>query len=64
MIVETVRLHKVDDVEAVLFASPSVCNLEVVPLSVPTSVVIRLQNQIILIFVNLDCTAQISRLKS
>ncbi len=40
MIVETVRLHQVDDVKAVLLAGPGVCYLKVVPLGVPTSVVI------------------------
>ena len=57
MIVKGVRLHKIDDIESVGFACFSVRHSEIVPLSITSSVVIRLQNKIVLVFVNLDSPA-------
>ena len=54
MIVKGVRLHKIDDIESVRFACFGVRHSEIVPLSITSSVVIRLQNKIVFIFVNLD----------
>ena len=42
MIVKGIRFHQVDDVEPVGFACSCVAHFEVVPLSVPTSIVVRL----------------------
>ena len=44
VVIERVRLHQVDDVEAVLLASASVGYPEVVPLGIPSCVIIRLQD--------------------
>lgn len=60
MVIETVRLHQVNDVKTVQFASFCICEPEVVPLRITTSVVIRLQNQIVFILVDLDRSSKIS----
>ena len=54
MIVKGVRLHKIDDIESVRFACFGVRHSEIVPLSITSSVVIRLQNKIVFVFINLD----------
>ena len=54
MIVKGVRLHKIDDIESVRFACFGVRHSEIVPLGITSSVVIRLQNKIVFVFVNLD----------
>ena len=54
MIVEGVRLHKIDDIESVRFACFGVRHSEIVPLGITSSVVIRLQNKIVFVFVNLN----------
>ena len=63
MVVEGVGLHEVNDVEPVLLASLYVADLEVVPLSVAASVVIWLQDEIVFIFIDLNCSPQITRFK-
>lgn len=42
MIVQAVRLKKVDDVESVEPTRPSVLNTEIVPLSIASGAVVRL----------------------
>ena len=64
MIVETVGLHQVDDIEAILLACPRVRDAEVVPLGVASRVIVRLQDQVVFILVHLDGSAQISRFKT
>ena len=64
MVVETVRLHQVDDVEAILLACPSVRDAEVVPLRIASRVIVGLQDQVVFILVHLDGSAQISRFKT
>lgn len=61
MIVEGVRLHQVDDVEAVGLSGFGVAYPEVVPLSVAPGVVVRFKDQVVLEFVDLDCASQIAR---
>lgn len=63
MVIQWVRLHQVDDVETVRFASFNVRNTEVEPLCVATRVIIRLQDQVILILVYLDRPSQITTLE-
>ena len=57
VIVQTVGLHQVDDIETILLTRPCVCNPEIVPLSVASRIVVRLQDQIILVLVHLNCSA-------
>lgn len=64
MIVKTVGLHQVDDIEAILLACPRVRDAEVVPLGVASRVIVRLQDQIVFVLVHLDGSAQISRFKT
>ena len=60
MIVKGVWFHEIDDVETILLSSTRVSNAEVVPLGVASCVVIRLENQIVFILIDLNCTAQIT----
>lgn len=64
MIIEGIWFHHVDDVESVGLASTCVTNPKIVPLSVTSSVIIRLQDQIVFEFINLDCTSEVSRFES
>ena len=64
MIVETIWFHQVDDIETILLASACIGDPEVVPLSVAPRVIIRLQDQIVLIFINLDRTSQVTRFET
>jgi hypothetical protein len=59
MVVERIRLHKVYDVEAIGFARSCVFDSEIVPLSVPPGVVVRLKNQVILEFIHLNSSPEI-----
>jgi len=64
MIIQRVWLHQVDDIEAVGLACLRVGNAEVEPLSVATRVIIWLQDQVVLIFVDLNCAPQVTALES
>ena len=64
VIVQTVWFHQVYHIEAIRLASPSIGNSKVVPLSVPSCVIIRLKDQVILVLVNLNRSSQISALES
>ena len=64
MVVQRVRLDQVNDVKFVILPSFGVRNTEVVPLSIPSCVVIRLQNKIIFILIDLNCSSKISTFKS
>lgn len=44
VVVKRVRLYQVDDVKSIRFASFGITDSEVVPLSVPPSVIVWLQN--------------------
>jgi hypothetical protein len=63
MVVKTVRLDQVDDVEPVKSAGSRILNSEVVPLRVSPCVVVWLQNQVILVFVDLNCPPEVAALK-
>mmetsp|Transcript_16008 Transcript_16008/g.24820 ORF Transcript_16008/g.24820 Transcript_16008/m.24820 type:complete len:261 (-) Transcript_16008:469-1251(-) len=63
VVVERVGLDKVDDIEAVVLACFGVGHAEVVPLSIPSGVVVRLQDEIVLVLVYLDGPPQVSTLK-
>jgi hypothetical protein len=64
MIVETVRFQQIYDVKAVDAARPRILHSEIIPLSVPASAIVRLQNYVIFELVHLDRPSQVSRLKS
>ena len=64
MVVQRVGLHQVNDVESVRLSGLCICDSKVKPLRVASGVVVRFQNQVILIFVDLDCSAKVSALKS
>ena len=57
MIVQRVGLQQIDDVEAVSATSSRIGDPEVVPLGEAASVVVRLQNQVVLELVDLDCAS-------
>lgn len=64
MVIKRVRFDQIDDIESVVFPSFCIRHTEVIPLSVTPGVVIRLQNEIILIFIHLNSPSKISRFKS
>ena len=64
VIVERVGLDQVDDVESVVLTCFSVGYTEVIPLCVTSCVVIRLQDKIILVLIDLNCSSEISTLES
>lgn len=59
-----VVLHKVDDVESVSCSFFDVCEFEIEPLSVALGVVIRSHREVILKFMNPDCSLQVATLES
>ena len=63
MIIETIRLHEVDYIESVLLAGSSIRDAEVVPLSVTAGVIVRFEDQVVLVLVDLDCASQVARLE-
>ena len=60
MVIQGIRFHQVNDIESILLACSRIGNFEVVPLYVPSCVVVWLQYQVIFVFVNLDSSAQIA----
>ena len=64
MVVEGVWFEQVYDVESVCLACHCIRDSEVVPLGVSVGAVVRLQNQVIFKLIHLDCSPQVSRLKS
>lgn len=63
MIVQRVRLHHVDYVESVCLTRPRIAYAEVVPLSVPPSVIVRFQYQVVFEFIYLNRTSEVARFK-
>ena len=57
MVVKTIRLHQVYNVEPVWLACLSVADSEVIPLSIASGIIVRLEDDIVLKFVNLDCSS-------
>lgn len=57
MVVEGIWLDQINNVESVVLTSFGVRDTEVVPLSVSSCVVIRLQDQIIFVLINLDSSS-------
>ena len=64
VVVQRVRLQQVNDVEAVRPPRHRVRHAEVVPLSEPARVVVRLQDQVVLELVDLDGPAQVARFET
>ena len=60
MVIEGVGLHQVDNVESVQFSGSCVSNSEIVPLSIATCVVVRLQYKVVFIFVDLNRSSQVA----
>ena len=63
MVVEAVRLDKIDDIESVGLVGPRVLKTEIKPLGVTLRQVVWLQYQVILVLVNLNGSSQISGLE-
>lgn len=63
MVVQAVRLEQVDDVEAIGSVRTRVLHPKVIPLSVPASAIVRLQDQVIFELVDLDGATEVSALK-
>ena len=63
-VVVRIRLHQVDNIEAINSIFACVLHPEVVPLGIAASAIVVLQVQIILCVRNLDCLAQITTLKA
>jgi hypothetical protein len=57
MVIERVRLHQINNVEFIRLACFGVRDSEVVPLGVASGVVVRLEDQVVLIFIHLDSPA-------
>ena len=57
MVIERVRLHQIDNVEFIRLACFGVSDSEVVPLGVASGVVVRLEDQVVLIFIHLNSPA-------
>ena len=64
MVVVGVRLHEVDDIEAVNFIFPRVLHSEEVPLSEAICAIVVLQIQVILTVADFDCFAKVCTLKA
>lgn len=64
MIVQRVRLDEIDDVKPIVFASLCIRDAEVKPLRVASGVVVGLEDEVILVFVNLDGSSQIATFES
>jgi hypothetical protein len=62
-VVQTVRFHQVDYHELVLHVLTSVSHRKIVPLSVTDSVPVRVQNQLIVCFSQLNGSSKVPRLK-
>ena len=54
MIIKTIWLQEVDNIETIEFVGSGILNTEVIPLSVTSGAIIRLEDQIIFEFVNLN----------
>jgi hypothetical protein len=63
VIVERIRLYEVYDIESVILSSFCIANREVIPLRISSRVIVRFQNQIIFVLVNLNRTSQVTALK-
>jgi hypothetical protein len=64
LIVRTLWLNEVDDVELVSYSFSIVADLEVVPLSIVVSTIVVLKDEVIFEFTNLDSSSQIATLES
>jgi len=60
VVVKTVRLHQVDNIEPVRLTCLCVADSEVVPLGVPPGVVVGLQDYVVFEFVHLDRSSQVA----
>ena len=59
VVVQTVRLQQVYDVESVRLARSGICHLEIEPLRLAFGVEVWLENEVVLVLLNLDCPAQV-----
>ena len=60
MIIKTIWLEQIDDIEAISAARPRILDPEVVPLGVASCPVVWLEDEIVFKFVDLDSSAQVS----
>lgn len=64
MIIQRVRLNQVNDVKPIVLSRLRILNSKVIPLSISPRVVIRLEDQVVLVFVNLNSSSQVATFKS
>jgi len=64
MVVETVVLEQIDDIEFVHPVFPGVAHVKLEPLSVAPSVVVGLQDKVLLVLLDLDGSPQVATFKS
>ena len=64
MVIKGVRFHQINNIESVRFSRFRVRDSEIVPLRITSRIIVRLQNKVIFILVDLDGSAKISRLKA
>lgn len=64
MVVQRVWLHQVYYVEPVLLSGFRVTHLEIVPLAIPSCVIVRFQDKVVLELINLDSPSQVARLEA
>jgi len=60
MIIKTIGFQKIDNVEAIGPSRSRILNTEVVPLSVTSCAIVRLQYQIIFKFIDLNGSSQVT----
>ena len=63
MIVKRIWLHQIYNVKPVQLSSFDVLDVEIEPLSVSSSVIVRFQDEIVFVFINLDSSSQVSTLE-
>lgn len=64
LVVVTVGLHQVNDIEAVGFIGSRVADFEEIPLCVAVSSVVILKVQIVLTISDFNCPSEVARFKS
>lgn len=64
MVIERIWLNQVNDIKSVIFTRFCVGDAKVVPLCIPSGIIVWLQNQIVFILINLNSSPEISTFKS
>jgi hypothetical protein len=64
VVVMRIWFDEIDDVKSVVFAGFGVQYFKIIPFGLTSSIAIRFKNKIVLVFVNLNNSSQISTFKS